>query len=154
MRKGLIYFIFIALTLGCGLAVGLIARPDGWYAALAKPPFNPPNWIFGPVWTTLYVLMGVAAWRVWLHRGDAAARRATALFLVQLTLNVAWSGLFFGLRNPAAAFVEIVALWAAVAATTVAFLRIERTAGTLLLPYLAWITFAAYLNFGIWSLNA
>jgi tryptophan-rich sensory protein len=133
-----------------GSAFTLDALPT-WYAGLRKPAWNPPNWIFGPVWTTLYVLMGVAAWRVW--RGLGLAPLPMGLFAVQLALNTAWSWLFFGLRNPALAFVGIVLLWAAIAATAIVFGRHDRVAGWLFLPYLAWVTFATVLNGAIWRLN-
>lgn len=125
-----------------------------WYATLVKPAFNPPNWVFGPAWTTLYALMGVAAWLVW-RRGlsSPGVRTALVLFAIQLALNFAWSWLFFGIQQPGWAFAEIVALWVAIAATIAAFFGVSRAAGWLMTPYLAWVTFAAVLNLALWRLN-
>jgi len=125
---------------------------DEWYRALAKPAWNPPDWLFGPVWTLLYILMALAAWLVWM-RGWKAAKYALTLFVVQLILNAAWSWLFFGWRQPGWAFVELVILLAAIIATAVAFARVKPIAACLLAPYLAWVTFAGLLNFTIWRLN-
>jgi translocator protein len=125
-----------------------------WFQALEQPPWAPPDSVFGPVWTVLYTLMGIAAWLVWRARGFRGAPAALGLFLVQLVLNVAWSGLFFAMQRPDLAFAEIVVLWAAIVATLVAFWRVRPLAGALLLPYLAWVTFAAALNLAIWRLNA
>lgn len=124
-----------------------------WYQALRKPSFNPPGWVFGPVWTALYAMMAVAAWLVWLRRGLADAQLPLALFGLQLALNMAWSVLFFGLRSPGLAVADIGLLWAAIAGTLVAFWRVSVPAGVLLLPYLAWVSFAALLNYAIWTLN-
>ncbi|MDD3178827.1 MAG: tryptophan-rich sensory protein [Opitutaceae bacterium] len=129
------------------------ARPDAWYALLQKPSWNPPGWVFGPVWTALYILMGVAAWLVWRRGGFRVHRRPLGLFLIQLALNALWTPLFFGLHSPALAFVDIVALWLAIVATLAAFRSIHRGAALLLTPYLAWVSFAAILNFTIWQLN-
>lgn len=126
---------------------------DGWYAALQKPSWNPPAWVFGPAWTVLYIFMAVAAWLVWRQGGWKAQGRALGLFLVQWVLNALWTPLFFGLHRPGLAFAEIVILWLAIAATLAAFWRINKVAGALLVPYLAWVTFAAALNFAIWRLN-
>ena len=124
-----------------------------WYATLAKPSWNPPNWLFGPVWTTLYICMAVAAWLVWRQGGLQQARTPLTLFAVQLSLNAAWSWIFFGFHMPGAAFFEILALLAAIAATTIAFWSRSKAAGILMLPYLAWVAFASVLNFTIWRLN-
>jgi translocator protein len=124
-----------------------------WYPTLTKPAWTPPAWLFGPVWTVLYVLMGVAAWRVWLHRAEPPAAQALAIFGVQLVLNALWSLLFFGLRAPGLAMAELVLLWLAIAASLGAFWRLEPLAGALLVPYLAWVTFAGALNHAIWWLN-
>jgi translocator protein len=130
-----------------------------WYAGLVKPELVPPNWVFGPVWTTLYVLMGIAAFLVWrrVDVNDLLAKQkvniALIVFGLQLVLNTLWSILFFGLQNPAAAFVDIVLLWLAIIATTVLFYRISKPAAWLLLLYFLWVTFASYLNFAIWKLN-
>lgn len=125
-----------------------------WYVHLAKPELAPPNWLFGPAWTTLYALMGLAMFLVWrkgLDRKDV--RLALGIFLGQLVLNALWSVIFFGLRSPAGAFVEMVALWLAIVVTIVAFARVSRAAAWLLAPYILWVTFAGYLNLSIWMLN-
>lgn len=137
---------------GIGGAVTALTVND-WYQTLVKPPFNPPDGVFAPVWTTLYVMMGVAAWRVWRRRGASTRGRALLFFGVQLGLNLLWSILFFGLTAVGAAFVEIVVLIAAIVATTVAFARIDRAAAWLMVPYAAWVTFAVVLNGAIWWLN-
>jgi tryptophan-rich sensory protein len=126
----------------------------GWYTTIAKPELNPPAWVFGPVWTTLFALMGIGAFLVWkqgLERRDV--RIALGIFVGQLALNTLWSILFFGLQSPGVAFVEIVVLWLAILATIVAFARISRPAAWLLVPYILWVSFASYLNFSIWMLN-
>ncbi len=140
----------------CFLAasLGVFFMPGGWYAALNKPAWNPPAWIFGPVWTALYAMMAVAAWLVWKRGGFAAHRQALTLFLIQLVLNASWTPLFFGLHRPGVAFVEIIFLWLAIAATLAAFCPINRVAAWLLAPYLAWVSFATVLNFAIWRLNS
>jgi len=124
-----------------------------WYQGLARPSWTPPDWLFGPVWTNLYVLMAVAAWLVWRQGGWAGAKAALALFGAQLVLNAAWSPVFFGLERVGAALAVLVALWVAILATAVAFWRCSRVAGILMLPYLAWVTFAGALNFAIWRMN-
>ena len=131
---------------------GLATAPSipNWYAGLAKPSWTPPGWVFGPVWSVLYLSMAVAAWLIW-RRGDAVV--PMTLFGIQLTFNVAWSWLFFGLHSPGAAFIDIVLLWMAIAATTVVFWRRSTLAGVLFVPYLIWVSFAAVLNFAIWRLN-
>ena len=122
-----------------------------WYPLLRKPSWNPPNAVFGPVWTILYLAMAVAVWLVWRSGGDATI--AMGLFALQLALNVAWSMVFFGQRNPRGGLVVIVVLLLAIAATLVAFVSIDPLAGALLIPYLAWVTFAAALNGSIARLN-
>lgn len=122
-----------------------------WYPSLPKPSWNPPDRVFGPVWTALYVAMAVAAWLVWRSGADVSV--AMGLFGLQLALNVAWSFVFFGQRNVNGAFVVIVALWLAIAATLIAFIRIDLVAGLLLVPYLAWVTFASFLNRAIARLS-
>ena len=127
--------------------------PGDWYATLRKPSWNPPNWIFGPVWTALYTIMAIAAWLVWKRGGFPGQRLALSLFLAQLLFNALWSPLFFGLRHPGLAFADIVLLWLALLGTVAAFWRARPIAGALLLPYLAWVTFASALNFALWRLN-
>lgn len=131
----------------------MLGMPD-WYNSLSKPGWNPPDWIFGPVWSLLYLAMGIAAWLVWR---DAGWQRGTAplmLFALQLTLNLAWSGLFFALRAPGMAAIEIVVLWGAIVATLMSFWPINRLAAGLLVPYLLWVSFASVLNIAIWRLNS
>ncbi len=135
-------------------ALGFAANSGGWYSTLSKPAWNPPAWLFGPVWTFLYAAMAVAAWLVWRRGGWCAQRRPLVLFLVQLALNALWTPLFFGLHRPDLAFAEIVLLWLAIVATVRAFARVRPAAAWLLAPYLAWVSFASVLNFAIWRLNA
>lgn len=149
----------IAAISACQAAggIGAIVTRDGlraWYPALEKPSFNPPGWIFGPVWTLLYALMGIAFDQVSRQAGrPAEIRLAQAVFGVQLALNTLWSVLFFGARSPLAALIELILLWIAVLATVVAFARVSKLAAALLLPYLLWVTFAGLLNASIWKLN-
>lgn len=144
---------FLALTLALGFIAGQVTAPNipTWYAHLAKPTFNPPNWVFAPVWTTLYVLIAVAAWRVWRKAGWRA--RGLALWLIQLALNFAWSFLFFGAHAPGAALADLAVLWLAIISTIVVFWRTNRAAGLLLVPYLLWVSFAGVLNYWVWQLN-
>lgn len=130
-------------------AAGSFFTPGAWYASLHKPSWNPPGWLFGPVWTLLYAAMAVAAWLVW-QRGWS---RALGWFGIQLALNAAWSPVFFGMQRIDLALVIMLLLWIAIAATTAAFFRVRRAAGWLLVPYLAWVTFAAVLNWTLWRLN-
>lgn len=145
--------VFLVLCIGGGAASGLATPPGEWYASIAKPSWTPPGWLFGPVWTALYAMMGVAAWLLWRRRADRTARRALACFAVQLALNFAWTPAFFGLRSPGLALAIIVALLGAIAATVVASWRASRAAAWLLVPYLAWVGFATALNAAIWRLN-
>jgi tryptophan-rich sensory protein len=146
----------VVVCLGAGGLGSVFTRASigTWYPTIEKPSWNPPGWVFGPVWTALYVMMAVAAWLVWRPKGVAGARVPLGLFAVQLALNAAWSPVFFGLRSPGAAFGVIVALWIAIVATVVSFLRANAAAGWLLVPYLGWVSFASVLNFTIWRLNA
>lgn len=127
---------------------------DSWYQDLQKPAWNPPDWVFGPVWTFLYISMAIAAWLVWRQNGVAGAVMPLSIFLVQLVLNAAWSGLFFGLRDPALAFSEIMFLWATILLTILTFSKIRALAAVIMLPYFAWVSFAAILNFEICRLNS
>lgn len=147
----IILLCFAAAGVGSALTASSVGS---WYVGLTKPAWNPPNWLFGPVWSFLYLTMAVAAWIVWRRAGFGGASGALGLFVLQLFLNVAWSAVFFGLRSPGPAFVEIVLLWAAILATVTAFWRIAPAAGALMVPYLLWVTFAAILNYAIWRLNA
>lgn len=144
---------FVAVVFAAAL-VGSRFPPGEWYAGLTKPSWNPPSWVFAPVWTALYLAIAVAAWRAWRAAGFAEQPGTWALFAVQLALNAAWSWLFFGLQRPDLALLDIAALWLAIAATTAAFWQADRLAGALFVPYLAWVSFAAVLNWTIWRLNA
>jgi tryptophan-rich sensory protein len=141
---------FLAAGLG-GLATSGAVRD--WYPTIAKPSWTPPSWLFGPVWTLLYISMGVAAWLVWKSGNTGAVRVALAVFFVQLGLNAMWSVIFFGMHRPGWAAVEIVMLWLAILATVILFWKIRPLAGAILLPYLAWVGFASVLNIAIWNLN-
>ena len=149
-------FSFIILCLAVSGVGGAITATsvDSWYQALEKPPFNPPDWLFAPVWTALYILMGIAAWRVWRLRSFEATRTAFAVFGVQLCLNLAWSFPFFGLQRIDLALLEIVILLVAIIANTIMFWRIERLAGLMFVPYAAWVTYATLLNASLWLLNS
>ncbi len=150
----LVVAVAVPLVVG-GLSGAATARGVAtWYPTLAKPSFNPPAWIFGPVWTVLYVMMGVAAFLVWRRGLEAeAVRFALTIFVVQLALNGLWSILFFGLRSPGLAFAEILILWLAIGVTVWAFWRVTPVAGALLFPYWGWVSFATVLNGSIWTLN-
>ena len=141
---------------GVGLLAAWITQTSvtTWYPALTKPGFTPPNWLFGPVWTVLYAMMGVAAALVWQRRTeDTLSQSALVLFGVQLLLNGGWSFAFFGARSPGLGLIVIVALWGALAWTTERFFRVRAAAGWLLVPYLLWVTYAGALNLSIWLLN-
>lgn len=135
-------------------SMGAFFMPGEWYAGLHKPAWNPPGWIFGPVWTALYTMMAVAAWLVWQRGGFSLQRRPLGLFLTQLILNAVWTPLFFGFHWTGLAFAEILLLWLAIAGTIAAFLKVSPLAAWLLTPYLAWVSFASILNFTLWRLNS
>jgi tryptophan-rich sensory protein len=144
--------IWIAIAFVPGL-IGSQFMPGEWYAQLHKPSWTPPGYLFGPVWSFLYLCMGVAAWLVWKRAGISGATLALSLFVVQLALNGMWSWIFFGMQRPGLAFAEILVLWSMILATLVAFWQVSSTAGMLFLPYLVWVTFAAFLNYSLWKLN-
>jgi tryptophan-rich sensory protein len=147
--------LFIAICFAVSGAGAIVTggSVNEWYPALAKPSWNPPSWVFGPVWTLLYLMMAFSAWLVWRKRGFKGGGRALGIFAFQLLLNAAWSPLFFGLRNPLAGLLDIIPLWVAIMATIVSFWRISPLAGALLVPYWLWVGFATALNFMIWNLN-
>ena len=150
----LIIAIVISELAGIIGSIFTVSAIPNWYATLAKPTFNPPSWIFGPVWTTLYALMGIAAFLVWkkgLDRRDV--RKALLVFGLQLVLNASWSIVFFNLESPAWALINVIALWLAIIWTMVLFYKISKPTIWLLLPYILWVSFAAYLNYSIWTLN-
>jgi tryptophan-rich sensory protein len=146
---------FVVLCLGVsGIGGAVTSTSVGtWYQTLERPVFNPPDWVFAPVWTALYLMMAVAGWRVWRAAASPARRAALLAFGVQLALNLAWSFLFFGFRWIGAALVEIVALLAAIAITTSLFLRVDRPAALLFVPYLLWVAYATALNAALWLMN-
>lgn len=148
-------FVGWLLATFAAAAVGALASAEAgaFYRELARPSWAPPGWLFGPVWTALYALMALSAWWVWRVRGFRGARTALALFIVQLAANALWSWLFFVWRQGALAFAEVLVLWCLVAATMILFWRKSALAGALLIPYLAWVTFAAALTFSVWRLN-
>jgi benzodiazapine receptor len=159
MTRGSVARLVVAcvVSLSAG-AIGSLSVTDhgftSWYAAIEKPAFTPPGWVFGPVWTVLYLLMGVAAFLVWQRGlGSRLVRVALAWFLVQLVLNASWTPVFFGLHRIGLALQVIVLLWAAIVVTMYYFFRVSRWAGLLLIPYLLWVSFAAVLNASIWHLN-
>ena len=150
----LVSSILIAESAGVIGSVFTASSVRGWYLTLIKPSWNPPAWVFGPVWITLYALMGVASSIVWDKRGLPGAKFALWVYGVQLALNALWSILFFGLKSPLTAFIEIIILLLAIIVTTILFWNIDSRAGVLMLPYIAWVLFATFLNYHIWQLNS
>lgn len=150
------FIIAVAASQAAGIigSIFTVSSVGTWYATIVRPEFAPPNWVFAPVWTTLFALMGIAAFLIWkkgLDRKDV--KIALGIFLGQLVLNTLWSVIFFGLQNPGGALVEIIFLWLAILATIVAFYRVSKAASYLLVPYILWVSFATYLNYAIWTLN-
>lgn len=176
MNNAFKLIISIGVSLSAGFVGSTFTMPaisSGWYASLAKPALNPPAWIFGPVWTTLYVLMGIALFLVWSSYAPAdaeamAGKKASAdkkeesgkskrlayfAFGIQMVLNALWSLIFFGLHSPGGALLEMIFLWLAILATIIAFAKISKPAAWLLVPYILWVSFAGYLNYAIWTLK-
>jgi len=158
MKAGEVVKLILAIVIcqAAGLVGSIFTVPSipTWYATLQKPSFSPPNWIFAPVWTILFTLMGISLYLVWRKgRGNKNVRNALLIFAVQLVLNVLWSVLFFGLQSPLYAFVEIIVLWAAILFTILKFFKVSKNAALLLIPYILWVSFAAYLNYSIWILT-
>jgi len=152
--KRLIFAILICQLAGLVGSLFTYESIPNWYASLKMPSLNPPNWIFGPVWITLYTLMGVSLYLVWTKGlNKKNVRRAIMIFSIQLALNSIWSILFFGLKLPFYALIEIVVLWFAIAFTIFEFYKISEKSGLILLPYIVWVTFALFLNYNIWVLN-
>jgi benzodiazapine receptor len=162
----LLVVVLACEVVGASGSVFTVTSLGSWYRTLTQPPLAPPDWVFGPVWTTLFALMGVAAWLVWregLRYGDPLAgdqgglsrdaRLALLAFGGQFVLNVAWSAAFFGLQSPALGLVVIALLWLAIVATIALFARVDWRAAALMVPYLLWVSFASYLNYGFWALN-
>lgn len=157
MKKYTRILIFVATCLGIGFISGVVTQSSvqTWFPTLIKPSFNPPAWLFAPVWSFLYILMGVAAGLVWsrIDFQRELVRKALLFFIIQLALNAGWSLLFFGLKNPFLALIEIVLLWLMIYETWIKFTKIDKIAGYLFIPYLMWVTFATVLNASIWWLN-
>lgn len=155
MRSTLVFLAFLFATFAAAGIGGLFTGPGvrDWYPALNKPTWTPPAWLFGPVWTLLYLSIAIAGFLAWRQAGFTGAKWTMVLFTLQLILNAAWSWVFFGLRQPGWGFAEIVALWVSILATNIALFQVSRTAGILFVPYLLWVTFASGLNFAIWRLN-
>ena len=157
MNKTVKIVIALIVCLMVGYSASVVTRPsvETWYPTIIKPSFNPPNWIFMPMWTFLYILMAVAAGLVWdkIKEQNEEVKKALGFFLIQLTLNAIWSYLFFGLKNPMLALIEIALLLLMIYETYLKFIKINKIAGYLLIPYMAWVAFAAILNASIWWLN-
>ncbi|MEK6858501.1 MAG: TspO/MBR family protein [Nanoarchaeota archaeon] len=151
------WFLLIGFIILCNVigALGALwtSADSEWYQTIAKPAFNPPSWIFGPVWTLLFTLMGIALYRVWVSRASSVRTRALVLFGAQFVLNVLWSYLFFGINNPFASFIEILILETLIILTIATFYKVNKSAGYLLIPYALWVVFASFLNYSIWMLN-
>ena len=156
MFKNILYFIlsllivFLVAFVGSSFTTKSIVN---WYRFLKKPSFAPPNWLFAPAWSLLYLLMAIAAFLIWQQRGAFVVKTALIFYLIQLILNALWSIIFFGWRKPGLAFFEIIFLWIFILLTLIKFYQVNKTAGLLLLPYLLWVTFASVLNLSIWLLN-
>jgi benzodiazapine receptor len=155
MRRVFSLVISFVIAFAAGYIGTLFAAPaiDTWYASLAKPALNPPNWVFAPAWSLLYACMALAAWRVWERRTDPRAQRALSVYGAQLIFNTLWSIVFFGLQSPLGAALVIIVLLALIACTAVLFYRIDAKAGYLFIPYIAWVLFATYLNISILIIN-
>lgn len=155
MKKSiaLILSIFIAQMAGTLGSIFTSPNIEGWYAELTKPSWNPPAWVFAPVWITLFTLMGIAAFFIWQEKHTVVRVAALRFYIIQLVLNASWSFLFFGMHRPDLAFIEILILWAFILITLLYFWKLRPLAGYLMIPYLAWVSFAAVLNATIWYLN-
>lgn len=148
-------FVSIIIAQAAGAIGSIFTAPNipVWYEMLVKPEWNPPSWVFGPVWISLYTLMGIAAYLIWKKRGEPGAKIALWVYGIHLILNTLWSIIFFGMRNPGLAFMEILVLLASILLTTWLFKKIDWRAAALMLPYIAWVSFASFLNYTIWQLN-
>ena len=156
MNKWIRILIFILICQMAGVIGSFFTIPKitGWYATLQKPSFTPPNWLFGPVWTTLFALMGVSLYWIWGFRLEKNFKRAISFFGVQFVLNILWNFFFFGLQNPLIGLIEIILLWIAIAVTIFEFYKLSKKAGLILLPYIIWVSIATVLNYYILVLNA
>ncbi len=150
----LVLFIAVCFAAAAAGAFFTSSSVSDWYPMLRKPSWTPPSWLFGPVWTVLYLMMAIAAWLVWRKAGWDYAAWALGLFAFQLALNAAWSPLFFGLKSPLAGLLDIIPLWAAILVTLLSFCKISPIAGLMMIPYWLWASFAAALNFAIWKMNS
>ncbi len=150
---GLIISIIICFSAGGLGSLATSSSITGWYVEINKPTWNPPNWIFGPVWSTLFLMISVSAWLVWKSSGFEKAKLAFGVYAFHLLLNALWSIVFFGMQQMGWAFVEIVALWISIVATIVLFHRHSKLAAWLLIPYILWVSFASFLNYTIWQMN-
>ena len=157
MQKLVRISLVVTTCLLIGYLSGMVTKESvqTWFPTLVKPVFNPPSWVFFPVWTILYVMLGISGGMVWnrLESDETNVKKAFKIFVIQLALNALWSYLFFGLHNPLLAFIEIILLWLMIFETYNQFKKIDKIAGYLLLPYLAWVSFATVLNISIWWLN-
>lgn len=156
MNRIIKFIVSVSLPLALGAFAGFFTSPSitGWYSIINKPSFNPPNWIFAPVWTALYIIMGIAFYIVWIRVEENKIRtKAIMFYFIQLVLNFCWSIIFFYAAKPGWAFAEIIFLWIMIAATIAKFYKISKPAAWLLVPYIVWVSFAAVLNFAIWRLN-
>ena len=156
MLSGVLLAVWVLAIVVAGAAAGLLFPPGEWYQQLDKPTWNPPSWLFGPVWTTLYVLLGISAWLVWREPGVTAEERRGAwiAFGVHAVLNLSWTALFFGLKQPGLAFIDICLLWIVLLWMTLRFGRVRALAGYLQMPLVLWVSFALVLNGTIWLMNA
>ena len=152
MKNTLVFALFLAATFSAA-AVGALFMPGSWYETLVKPAWTPPNWLFGPVWTALYIMIAVSGWLIWRQAETSHVRLALIVFAAQLALNSLWSWLFFGLQRPDLALIDILLLEGAIAWMIVLFWPLSRLAGALLIPYLIWVSFATLLNAALWRLN-
>jgi benzodiazapine receptor len=151
----LIIAISIPLLIGFTSGFFTITGAGSWYQTIQKPSWNPPGWVFGPVWTTLYVMMGIALFLIWKSSANKEAKQTAILFFsIQLVLNFFWSFIFFNQQQPGWALVEIIVLWSAILVTIFSFSKINNTAAWLLVPYISWVSFATILNYTIWKLNS
>jgi tryptophan-rich sensory protein len=154
-KKIFTYIVAIVICQSAGIIGSIFTAPAvrGWYVGINKPSFSPPNWVFAPVWTTLFLLMGISLAIVWLSEKNDLRKKALRIFFVQLILNTLWSIIFFGMENPLLAFIEIIVLWFAILYTIILFRKIDKKASYLLVPYILWVTFASVLNLAIAILN-
>lgn len=150
---GLVSWLAVCHSVGAVGAILTMSGLSNWYPSIQKPSFNPPNWVFAPVWMFLYTMMGLSAWLVWRERRAAQLQTPLGWFTIQLALNLAWSSLFFALEHPGLAFVDSVMMSLAILATIISFWKVSHTASIMLIPYLAWVIFATVLNYTIWQLN-